>query len=153
MTAAFYTRSYGSSIETKSNLRRQELHRQNQSSKFLKSSFSNRDNKRAVIQFRGERQPQHIQKWVFFSRQIYFQINSKRVITLLKRTKLSIFSIEINKPLPASIFSDSQFRYKSRSQPYLLTQIWYLITLKVERSIISIDNNVTDSIIKKVINI
>ena len=44
MTAAFYTRPYGSSIEIRSNLRRQEIHRQKQGSKFLKSSFSNRDN-------------------------------------------------------------------------------------------------------------
>ena len=61
MAAAFYTSLYVSFIEIKNNLRRQELHRQNQGSKFLKSSFRNRDNKRVLNQLRGERQPQYIQ--------------------------------------------------------------------------------------------
>ena len=57
MTASCYTSWYGSSMEIKSNIRRQELHRQNQGSKFHKSCFSNRDNKIGLIQFRGERNP------------------------------------------------------------------------------------------------
>ena len=36
-----------------------ELHKRNQGSNFLGGSISKRDNKRAPIQFRRERQPQH----------------------------------------------------------------------------------------------
>ena len=45
--------------EMQSNLRRKRLYRLNQGSNFLGGSFSNRDNVRASIQFRTERQPQH----------------------------------------------------------------------------------------------
>ena len=62
MMVAFYARPYDSPIEIKNIPRRQELHRQNQGFKFPKSSFSNRDNKIDIIQFRGERKPQHVQK-------------------------------------------------------------------------------------------
>ena len=45
--------------EIQSNLRRKKLYRMNQGSNFLGGSFSNRDNVKASIQFRTERQPQH----------------------------------------------------------------------------------------------
>ena len=41
---------------------RKKLHRTNQSSNFLRGSFSNRDNVRNPIQFRGEGQPQHLKR-------------------------------------------------------------------------------------------
>ena len=53
---------YGRFIEMQSNLRRKKLHRTNQGSNFLGGSFSNRDNARAPIQFRRERQPQYLKR-------------------------------------------------------------------------------------------
>ena len=58
MTAVSHTRPYGRFIEIQSNLRRKTLHRANQGSNFLGDSSSNRDNVRAPIQFRRERQSQ-----------------------------------------------------------------------------------------------
>ena len=44
-------------------------------------------------------------------------------------------------------------RFKFRSQFKLLPQIRFLITLRIESSIISIDSNITDNIIRNVINV
>ena len=52
MTAVFHTWQYGRFIEITSNLRREKLHRTSQESNFPGSSFSNRDNVRASMQFR-----------------------------------------------------------------------------------------------------
>ena len=49
-------------IEIQSNIGRKKLHRTNQESNFLGSTFSNRDNGRASVQFRGESQPQHLKR-------------------------------------------------------------------------------------------
>ena len=59
MTAVFHTWSYGRFIEIQRNLRRKKLRRTDQGSNFLGSSFSNRINARAPIQFRRESQHQH----------------------------------------------------------------------------------------------
>ena len=58
MTTVFHTWLYGKFMEIENNLRRKKLHRTNQGSNFLGGSFSNRDNVRALIQFRRESQPQ-----------------------------------------------------------------------------------------------
>ena len=63
MTTAFHARPYGRFIEIKKNFGRKKFDRTSQGSNFLESSFSNRDNSRAPIQFRRERQSQHLQSW------------------------------------------------------------------------------------------
>ena len=61
MTKLFHARSGSRFIEIQSNLfRKKKFYRTNQGSKFLGVSFRNRDNVRAVTQFRRERQPQHL---------------------------------------------------------------------------------------------
>ena len=58
----FYIRPYGRFIEIKSNLRRKKPCRTNQSPHFLRAIFSNRGKVRPPIQFRGERQTQHLKR-------------------------------------------------------------------------------------------
>ena len=53
MTTVFDAKPYGSFIEIKSSFGRKELHSMNQDSNFLGGSFSNGDNVKATIQFRG----------------------------------------------------------------------------------------------------
>ena len=60
MTTAFHTWPYGRFREIQSNLRRKKLHRMNQGFNFLGGRFSNRDNTRALIQFRRQSQPQFL---------------------------------------------------------------------------------------------
>ena len=60
MKTVFHAWVYGRFIEIQSNLRRKKLHRTNQGSNFLGSSFSNRDHVRTPIQFRRESQLQMI---------------------------------------------------------------------------------------------
>ena len=55
MTTVFHVKPYGRFIQIQSN-----LHRTNQGSNFPEGSFSNGDNVKAPIQFRGERQPQQL---------------------------------------------------------------------------------------------
>ena len=84
---------YGRFIEIQRNLKKKKLHRTNQSSNFLGSSFSSRDNVRAPIQFRRENQSQHFKRWFFLkNRPIHFHINSTSVIRLVKRNQLSFCS-------------------------------------------------------------
>ena len=91
MTTVFHARPYGRSIEIKSNPRRKKLHRAKQNSNFLGGSFSNKDDIRAPIQIRREKQSQHLKGWFFLkNRPIHFQINSTIVIGLLgKQNKLN----------------------------------------------------------------
>ena len=77
----FHARPYGRFIEILSNLWRKKPHRTNQGSNFLRGSFSNRENVRAPIQFRRERQPQHLQRLFFLkNRLIYVHINNAIVL-------------------------------------------------------------------------
>ena len=78
MTVTLCKGSYDSSVEIKSKLRRQELHRQKQGSKFIKSTFSNRDNKRGLIQFRGERQPPTYSKMSFLQQANPFSYQQRK---------------------------------------------------------------------------
>ena len=97
--------------------RRKKHHRTNQGSNFLGGSFSNRDNVRAPIQFRGESQPQHLKRWFFFkNRPIHFHINSNSVIKPVKQNQQSFSSIEISKLLPVPVHSLSKIRFKFKSQ-------------------------------------
>ena len=104
----------------------------NQSSNFLRGSFSNRDNAIASIHFRRESQPWH--------RPIHSHINSTSVIRLVKRNQLSFSSTEINKTLPVPVHSVLQIRFKFRSQFQLLPQIRCLITFRVEGSSICLSD-------------
>ena len=52
----------GRFIKIKSKLRRKKLHRTNHGPNFLGGTFSNRDNVRALVQFRRETQPQHVKR-------------------------------------------------------------------------------------------
>ena len=60
MPTVFHVRLYGRFKEIQNNLRRKKLDRANQGPNFLRGSFSNRDNVRALIQIRRERQTQHL---------------------------------------------------------------------------------------------
>ena len=62
MSRPFYTRLYDTFIKIQSNHRRNKLHRMNQGSNFLGGNFSNRDNVRAPIQIRREREPQNLKR-------------------------------------------------------------------------------------------
>ena len=63
------------------------------------------------------------------------------------------FSIEIKKPLPSSVHNIAQVKLKFRIQLQVLPQIRRSITFRVESSITRIYSNITDNIIKKVINV
>ena len=52
MTTAFHATPYGRFIEIQSNLRRKKLDRTNHGSTFLEGNFCNRDNVRALIQWK-----------------------------------------------------------------------------------------------------
>ena len=63
----------------------------NEGSNFLGGSFGNRDNARAPIQFRRERQPQHLKRLFFLkNRSICFHVNSTSQ-TKLGQTRLVEF--------------------------------------------------------------
>ena len=108
------------------------------------------DNIRTPIQFRVQRESQHLKKWYFLNnRTINININDTRVTTPVKQNKLRFSNIEINKPLPAYNVSKVRFNLEANSS---CGHKLCLITLKVKCSIISMDNNITDSIIRKFIN-
>ena len=83
---------------------------------------------------------------------IFFHINSTSVIRLVKQNLLNFSSLEISKSFTTPVHSVSKIRFKLRSQCQLLPQIRCLITLRIERSIISLDGNIRDNI-RKVINV
>ena len=86
MTTVFHTWSYVRVIEIQSNLRRKKLHRTNQGLYYLGSSFSNRNNVRAPIQFRRKSQSQHLKRCFFHqNRPMLFKINSCSVFRLVKQ--------------------------------------------------------------------
>ena len=72
------------------------------------SSFNNKDNVRAPIQFRRENQPLHLERsFSLKERSTHFNTNSTSVIRPVKRNQLGFSSIEVNKPLPAPVPSVS----------------------------------------------
>ena len=79
-----------------------------QSSNYLGASH-NRDFVRApiaLIQVKSGKQPQHFKRWFFLKyRLIHFHIIGTGINRLVKQNKLSVSSIETNKPLPASFQS------------------------------------------------
>ena len=92
MTTVFHAWGF---IEIQSNLRRKKLHRTNQSSNFVRGSFSNTDNVKALIQSGRESQPQHLKRWFFLKkRPIHFHINSTGTIRPFKRNELSFLALK-----------------------------------------------------------
>ena len=81
---------------------RKKLHRKNQSSNFVRSSFRNSDNVRAPIQFRRESQPR-ILKDNFSTRTDQSTFTSIEPVLLDRSNKTSYASIEINKQLPVPV--------------------------------------------------
>ena len=118
MTTVFHAWLYERFIEIQSNLRRKKCHRINQGSNFVGSSFSNKDNVRAPIQFWRESQPQHLKDY-FFSRadpSMFTSIAPVLLDWLFKWNQLSFCSIETNKSRPAPFHSVSWIKFKFRSQ-------------------------------------
>ena len=101
---SFLRRLFSWLIEIKSNFGRKKLGRANQGSNFLGSSFTNGNNVRAPVQFRRERQSQHLKRFFFQKNDsAIFPSTSTRIIRPVKRnTALTFFSININKSLTAS---------------------------------------------------
>ena len=144
MTIVFHAWSYGRFIEIQSNLRRKNCHSTNQGPKFLGGSLA--------IEITQELQSKR--KSTPASLKILFpHIISTSFNRSVKQNHLSFSSNEINKPLPALVHRVSQIRFKIRSQFQLLPQIRCQITFRIENSIISIGSNITDNIIRKVINV
>ena len=61
-------------------------------------------------------------------------------------------SIKINKLLHAPVYSVSLIKLKLKKQLFLLSQVRCLVKPWLESTIISIDSNITDNIMRKVIN-
>ena len=61
MISVFHARPYSRFIEIQSNQTRKELHRANQGTNFLGGSLNNKNNARAPIHCRRERQSQHLE--------------------------------------------------------------------------------------------
>ena len=120
----------------------------NQGSNFRGANSSNRDN------VRGEKDNPSIIKDGFPQEEPHpLSLQQHQSYKRFKRSQLTFSSIKINKPLPAPVHSILQIRFKFRSQLQLLPQIRCLIILRLESSIISIHSNITNSIIRKVINV
>ena len=102
MTTVFYARPYCRFIKIQSFLRK-KLHGTNQAANFLGCSFCNRDNVRPPIQFRKERQCQHLKRWLFFKRRpIHFHINRPSVIRLVKQVEYFAVLNSMSQFLPQS---------------------------------------------------
>ena len=147
MTTEFQPWPYGRFVEIHSNLRRKKLHKTNQGSDFLGGIFSNTNNARALIHFRGKCQPQHLKKWFFLeNRPIHFQINSTSVIRPVKWNKLraEFSNIEINKPRPATSRPSPQCLVNliQVPKPILVATTDQTPDHTVESGIISIDSNI-----------
>ena len=65
MKTIFHAWLHGKFIGIMRSFRRKKLHKTNWCSNFLGGSFSKKDNVTAPIQFRKERQPQHLKIWFF----------------------------------------------------------------------------------------
>ena len=133
MTTVFHVRPYGKIVETQSNLWRKQSHRMNQVTNFGRTSFCNRAYIRASIQFRRERQSQHLKRCFFINnRPVDFHISSTSFIRLIKQNRLSFSSLRINKPFPTPVQTISKIRFKFRSQLQLLLEIRCLTKLSKE---------------------
>ena len=111
----------------------------NKGSNFIGGSFSNRENVRAQIQFRRRVNP-NIVKDDFSSR------TDQSIF-------ISIAPMFLDWSTETRLVNHSVLQFKFRSQFQLLPQIRCVITFRVGSSIISIDSNIIDNIIRKFINV
>ena len=144
----FHTWAYVRFIEIQSNPRRKKPYITNQGSNFLGGSFNNKDNVRGPIQFRRELS---IFKDDFSNPSIFTSIAP--TIRPAKQNQQSFSCIEINMPITAPVLSVLQIRFKFRSHFQLLPEIRCLIALRIDSTINSLDSNITDNIIRKIINV
>ena len=104
------------------------------------------------FQFGRESQPQHLKRWFFLKNQpIYFHINSASVIRPVNQVEFFAHWNQqaTSRPSPWGLIDQIQVQ-----KPILVVaRIRCLITLRVESTIINTDSNITDNIIKKVINL
>ena len=154
MITVFHACPYGRFTEIQSNLRRKELHRMNHGSNFLVGSFSNRDYIIAPIQFGREVNPSILKNdissrtdpSIFTSLAPVLLDQSNETSWVFPALKSTSHFLPQSK---VSCRSDSSSEINSscchRSDPWL--------HLRVESSINSIDRNITDNIIRKVINV
>ena len=80
-----------------------------------------------LFQFERGRLLQDLRQFFFKTRPIHFHAISTRVIRLVKQNKLGFSSIEINKPLPSSIWSVSQGKFKFRDHFQLLLAAYEML--------------------------
>ena len=156
MATALHARQYGRFIQRYRAITRERKLFQgtNKTFNFAEGSFSYNSSIRVLIQFRRKIQTQHPKGSFFTQEQTHsFSHQQHSVIKTVKQNKLSFSSIEVNKPLPAHFQSVWQITFKLRSQFQLLSQIRCLIALRVVRSIIGADSNITDENIRKVVNV
>ena len=153
----FHTWSYGIFVDIHSNLRRKKIHRTNERSNFLVGTFSSQDNVRAQIQFRNESQPQHLKRWFFLRNRpsIFTSIapafldklnETSSVFPALKSTCHFLPQSTVSRRSGSSSDANSSCCHRS-------AQIRCLITFRVGSIIIRMDSNITDNIIRKVINV
>lgn len=96
MATVFYVKLYDRFILIKSNFKRNKLHKMKQGSNFLIFSFNNKQNVRATIQSRREKQSQYLTKWFSIKNTlINIHINSTWFIREVKWIYLGFSSIEI----------------------------------------------------------
>ena len=76
ITTVLHTRPYGTFIVIKCSFSRKKPCRTTKGSNCHNHSFSNKDNVRAPTQFRVDRKPKHLKRWLLFkNRSINFHIN------------------------------------------------------------------------------
>ena len=126
--------------------------KKNQGFNFLEGSFSNRDNVRAPIQFRRECHPQHLKRWYFLkNRPLYFHIHSTSVIRQANRNQLSLPGIESNFQLQFTVFGRSDSSSEANPSCCHRSDAWSHLTGVI--SVICKDSNISDNLIKMVINV
>ena len=142
MAVVFLSRPYGRFTEIKSNLRKMKA------PIFLKTVLAIE-----TVTTLRERQSQYLKRYFFLKkRPIHFHINSTRVIRPAKQNNLRFSSVEINKPLDAPVCSVLQIRFQLEDYLVVATnQMPDHNQNKVQYH--QIDRNITDNIIRKVINV
>ena len=114
--------------------------------------FQHRDNVRATVTFRRERQPHHLKIWFFLKNwPIHFHINSTSVIRPIKWKPVE-FSQHWHQPAfscPSSQCLIDEIQVQANSSCCHKSDAWS----HLESTIIRIDKNIADNIIRNVINV
>ena len=144
MTSVFHALLYGRFTKIQSNLRRTKLHRSNQ------GTFSNWDNVRAQIQFRRESQSQHLKDDLSSRTDSSIFTSVAAVLLDWSNETIWVFPALISTShfLPQSTVSCRSYSSSEANSSYCHnSDTW------VRSSIISIDSNITDNTVSKVINV